>query len=148
MTTLPAHTFAGSTTVLPAFEDVAVPPIRVSIKGKVYEIPPMPIDVAIVFRDAAAGNEAAFEKYPDADALYRAVLGPLYDELVQDKVPEAAVDRVLLTAMADHSHGRIHAEGIWALGPDPELHREYVDVTRRMWLEAQEQETPIDTEAT
>jgi hypothetical protein len=154
MTTLPPHnnsTFAGTTTTLPAWEDVAVPQIPVEIGGKIYLVPPMSIGSSLELGKAFAGDEEAQAKFDDPETFYRAVLGPLFDEFIADGVPAAAVDRVHLTAIQDWAHGRIAAESFWQLGPDPEIHREYVDATRRMWEAAQaakDADPRIDVEAT
>lgn len=100
-------------------------PLRLPVHGKTYEIPPVVAAEGIKFTAAASGGEDA-PFFSDED-MERMLLGPdLKQQMLDDGVPDAAIKRVLLTALADFQGGRSAAEIMWATGGDPKAMQEYV----------------------
>lgn len=105
--------------------DAVYEPLVLPIKGKEYTIPPVAAAEGIRFTAAASGVEGA-EFFSDED-MERMLLGPdLKQELLDDGVSDAAVKRILLTALADFQGGRSAAEIMWATGGDPKAMAAYV----------------------
>lgn len=121
------------------FDELANP-LRIPIGGKVYVVPPVGIRTAQQLRKAAAGDEAAAGEFADTERFYRAVLGKAFDEMLADDVPEQAVDRAAMTALADFQVGRERAAILWTLGDSPETLQAVLDATRRIAESATETE--------
>jgi hypothetical protein len=117
--------------VLKAFTEYTQAPLEVQYEpgGKVYRIPPMTIEAAAFIRAQAADPDAAREaaKGKPDDWITRIVLGPLWDEMIADRVPATFADRVYLTALAEHTGGREYAEHIFAEGVDPLVLKAYLE---------------------
>lgn len=100
-------------------------PLVLPINGKQYTIPPVVAAEGIKFTLAASGEEDA--PFFSDDDMERMLLGPdLKQQLLDDGASDAAVKRVLLTALADFQGGRTAAEIMWATGGDPKAMAEYV----------------------
>lgn len=91
-------------------------PLEIPIRGKKYVIPPMSFETGLRVSPLLEG------KTPDGindSELESLMLGPAADEMRADGVPPAAINRVLLTALAEYKFGRQAAEIMWATGGDP-----------------------------
>lgn len=105
------------------FEEV-YEPLTLTIGGKQYKLPPVVAAEGVKFTAAATGVEGAA---PFTDEMLRAMLlGPTYQTMLDDQVPEPAIQRVLLTALADFQAGRSAAEMMWVTGGDPKAIEGYV----------------------
>jgi hypothetical protein len=111
--------------VLKAFTEYTQPPLEVQYEpgGKVYRIPPVTIEGGAIIRAQAADPAGFLDQHAGKpeDWLYRLILGPVWDEMVADGVPEVFAVRVYLTALTDHLNGRDAAEKIFAEGIDPKV---------------------------
>lgn len=99
-------------------------PLKLTIKGKTYTLEPVEAAQGARFTAAASGEEEA-EFFSDDD-LRQMLLGPLYQEMIDDGVSDAAIKRVQLTALADFITGRESAAMTWATGGDPKALEQYV----------------------
>lgn len=100
-------------------------PLVLPVGGKTYTLPAVPKVEADRFAAAIGGGEDAPE-FSDAD-LESMLLGPdLKQQLVDDGVPDAAMKRILLTALADLQGGRAMAEIMWATGGETAAMADYV----------------------
>lgn len=105
--------------------DAVYEPLVLPVKGKEYTIPPVEAAEGIRFTTAASGEDGA-DFFSDAD-MERMLLGPdLKQHLLDDGVSDAAIKRILLTALADFQGGRAAAEIMWKTGGDPKAMAEYV----------------------
>lgn len=102
------------------FDDFATPPLVLPIRGKKYTVPPMGIKTGLILLRAVDHDPEAEALLSVGEALFRAVLGTTYDEMLADDVPMEAVDRAAITAMVDFKHGRTAAFICWRTGQDPE----------------------------
>lgn len=98
------------------YDEFTAGPMRLPIKGKVYEIPEIPYDAGLMLQKVEAGEA------PDLapDAQWRLLMGPAYDEMVADNIPALALERAILTCLTDYRLGRELAEQVWESGLDPE----------------------------
>lgn len=110
---------------LKAYEEFAVEPLQFPIGGKVYTLPELPISVGLKLSGAIAGKDEEFAQATGTD-LWKLVLGPLWDDMLADNVPTAAITRAGLTALADYQYGRERAEMVWETGADPKAIRKYL----------------------
>ena len=104
---------------LKAYEEVA-DFLVLPIAGKQYKVPGIGIADAQRFDAVFAGESD--EEIPDEE-FFRMFLGAVFDEMVSDGVPYPAMRRAAMAALADHRHGRVVAEIMWATGgeqPEPE----------------------------
>lgn len=110
--------------------------LKLPIGGKVYAVPPVSAElgprlqvVVAAGIDVAQGNEVGNDDRKVLDdlgeqQLYRDVLGPVYDEMVADKVPWPALKHAALTVMIDSVTNRDTAESFWQnLGKPPAAKR-------------------------
>lgn len=116
--------------VLKAFTEYTQGPLEVQYEpdGKVYRIPPITIEAAAIVHAMAADPDAPVPGLdPDDDyAMQRLVLGPLWDQMIAEKVPAFFASRVYLAALADFQGGREYAERIFMEGPDPKALEEFL----------------------
>lgn len=108
------------------FESFDDPPIRLPYKGKVYELAPVDAQFATWLIAARSGAKTPLAKMSD-EAQIRRLLGPAYDLMLKDRVPQKFLLRAELVAItevvADASNpgmGRKAAESVWRTGVDPE----------------------------
>lgn len=96
-------------------------PLRLPICGKTYTIPEPSFVDAITLQGLANGGDIP-EQLQDAtgEKLARFVLGPAYEQMVADNVPNAAFNRAIATAMTDVTRGRFAAWMMWKVGNSPE----------------------------
>ncbi|OZB79732.1 MAG: hypothetical protein B7X41_19050 [Microbacterium sp. 14-71-5] len=89
-------------------------PLVLPINGKQYTIPPVSFAAGVKINGIVDGTE----KMGDEE-FYRLILGSVFDEMLADKVPMAALDRAGKAALADFQYGRGMAEIMWKTGGDP-----------------------------
>jgi hypothetical protein len=105
-------------------------PLVLPINGKEYTIPAVKGIDGLRFNAALATptkdtSDGAPEVFSDAE-FTSMLLGDVYQQMIDDGVPEAAVKRAQLTALADFQVGRDAAEMMWATGGDPKALTQYV----------------------
>jgi hypothetical protein len=97
------------------FEEI-YEPLILPINGKEYTLPAVLASEGDRFTSAVAGTEDAF--FSDEDLELMLLGADLKKQMVDDGVSDAALKRVLLTALADYQGGRKSAEMMWATGGD------------------------------
>lgn len=119
-----------------AFEDLGdwaeLGGLKLPIGGKVYSVPPVDAElgprlqvVVAAGIDVARGNDVGDDDRKVLDdlgeqQLYKDILGPVYDEMVADKVPWPALKHAAMTVMIDSATDRETAERFWQnLGKPP-----------------------------
>jgi hypothetical protein len=123
------------------FEDYekVTDPLILPIRGKEYRIPEVGANdgnAYIVYAEKVA--EAVEARKTDSDAPFpepmatdeeykRMFLGSAYDEMMADNVPDAAIKRAFVTAIADFQRDRATAEIIWKTGADPKALEKYLN---------------------
>lgn len=112
-----------------AFADITefIEPLRLTIRGKVYEIPALPYDVGL----ALTSGPASTIDDMTPDEFRRTFLGAALDAMIADQVPLQYVARAALTALADFQGGRDVAEGMWASGGSPKALERWAEAKRR-----------------
>jgi len=101
---------------LKAFEDFAPEPLAFPVGGKVYTVPEIGWADGVRITAIIDGDEKA-----DAAEQNRLLMGPVFDEMVADKVPAAALSRALLACLTDFRTGdRELAARVWESGLSPE----------------------------
>jgi hypothetical protein len=105
--------------------------ISLPYKGKVYVVPSPPAEdglkaekISMLAARMMAGGEAPNQAVLDDDEevdLYRLCLGPVYDELLADRVSSAAIKHFGITAMLWVTQDQETAERYWGSGGDPSL---------------------------
>lgn len=98
--------------------DELVTKLELPIGGKVYVVPPVSLRVGLQLIAARTNPELAGETELD---LWKLVLGPVYQQMLDDDLPVDAVRRAGQTALADYQGGREVAERVWEAGIDPEF---------------------------
>jgi hypothetical protein len=102
-----------------AYEEFAQAPLAFPIGGKVYTVPALGLQESIRLERLLSGDE----KFPDgapAEDLWKIVLGPVWDQMVEDNVPSPAAARAGMAALTDFRLGRDAAEAAWEAGDNPE----------------------------
>lgn len=99
--------------MLKDFNDV-FEPLVLPINGKQYTIPPASFEAGVKINGIIDGAETMTD-----EEFFALILGPVFQEMVDDKVPSAAIIRAGQTALADFRYGRVMAETMWATGGDP-----------------------------
>lgn len=89
-------------------------PLVLPINGKQYTIPPVSFDAGVKINGIVDGAE----KMGDEE-FFRLILGDVFEQMLADKVPAAAINRAGQTALADFKFGRGMAEIMWKTGGDP-----------------------------
>ncbi|MGN8024693.1 DUF7426 family protein [Microbacterium sp. 22242] len=89
-------------------------PLVLPINGKQYTIPPVSFDAGVKINGIVDGAE----KLGDEE-FFRLILGDVFEQMLTDKVPSAAITRAAQTALADFKYGRGMAETMWKTGGDP-----------------------------
>jgi len=103
---------------LTPYESFAEEPLQFPISGKTYTLKPIDIPAGIRLAEIVSGKDKAAKNLA-GEALWKLLLGSLWDEMVADGVPLAAATRAGLTALADYQYGREMAEAAWESGADP-----------------------------
>ncbi|QWT24939.1 hypothetical protein KPL76_06170 [Subtercola sp. PAMC28395] len=104
--------------MLKDYQEFTAGPLVLPVNGKNYTVPPLSIEAGIRFDELASGRDHdAAQAAPNE--LWKLVLGPLWEVLLSDGVPSKALERIGLTAVADHQYGRDMAEATWEAGVDP-----------------------------
>ncbi|MBS0231726.1 MAG: hypothetical protein JSS52_11295 [Proteobacteria bacterium] len=94
-------------------------PLVLPINGKEYQIPPASFEAGARINGIIDGAEQLTD-----EEFFRLVLGGVFDDMVADKVPAAAITRAGQTALADFRYGRGMAETMWKTGGDPKAIQE------------------------
>lgn len=122
-----------------------IEPLVLPIGGKDYRVPLLGIADAKRLEENASPDSTT----PPMSNLeyFQVMLGPVYDEMVQDNVPFASMRLAAMTAQADYQRGRVVAQVLWEAGGDvtkaPEVSRQVVaSITAERGASAR------DTEAT
>jgi hypothetical protein len=102
-------------------------PLALTIRGKVYEIPPLPYEDGLRF---TSGDADAIDALTP-EQFRRTFLGEALDRMAEDNVPMIYVARAALTALADFQGGRKVAEAMWASGGDPKALQAWVAKQKR-----------------
>lgn len=105
-------------TALTEYTNFATEPLSFPINGKTYTLAPLGIADGLRLADAVTGNDDELNDLSGA-ALWRMLLGDVWDQMLTDNVPLEAATRAGLTALADHQHGRAFATIVWETGADP-----------------------------
>lgn len=102
-----------------AFQDYTefIEPLQLPIRGKLYTIPPMSHKDGLRLTPILLG-EGIPEGMTDVELL-QITLGAAGVEMESDAVPPAAIDRAMMTAIAEYKFGRGAAEVMWKTGGDP-----------------------------
>lgn len=106
-------------------------PLVLPINGKRYTVPPVSAKDGLYMSAVNDRIKALASKNPDPDLvmftdegeddLYKRALGTLWDELIADNVPFAALRLAGMVAFVDFSRGREYAEALWQTMSDPNL---------------------------
>lgn len=118
-----------------SFNDNLIP---LTWNGHTYIIQEMPTDVGTWLTLKSEAEKACrtvktpLDKMTDQEQA-RALLGPAYDQMFADHVPDRMVARATLVAIADWNSGRVAAEAMWTVGPgDPKALA--AEIVRRLEL--------------
>ncbi|MCU1408462.1 MAG: hypothetical protein JWM23_542 [Microbacteriaceae bacterium] len=101
-------------------------PLVFPINGKRYELGELGIEAGITLAGIVTGKNKVAARMEGVE-LWKLLLGPLWDEMIEDGVPLAAATRAGLTALADHQYGRDVAEITWETGADPKVLEPYLE---------------------
>lgn len=112
-------------TALTEYTDFAKEPLSFPINGKTYTLAPLGIADGLRLADAIEGNDDDLNDLRGA-ALWRMLLGDVWDQMIADNVPLEAATRAGLTALADHQNGRAFATVVWETGADPKALDRYL----------------------
>jgi hypothetical protein len=110
---------------LSEYTTFATPPLAFPINGKVYTLAPLGIAAGIKLAGAIVDGDPELDDLK-GEALWKLILGTVWDEMITDGVPLEAATRAGLTALADHQEGRAFAEVIWETGADPKALEKYL----------------------
>lgn len=112
-----------------AFEDLGnwaeLVGLKLPIGGKTYVLPPigskLGLRIVALFelgadlargRAPGAANEDLLDDDDEQD-LFKQILGPVYDQMLEDNVPWPALKHAAMTAMMDVVYDRERAENYW-----------------------------------
>lgn len=101
------------------FDEFSGGPLRLPIKGKIYEIDPPTAAVGLKML-AAYGGEATDLNNLGLREFWALLLGRAGEQMIEDGVPYTAYDRAGLTVLVDFNAGREAAEQVWESGLPPE----------------------------
>jgi len=101
-----------------AFRDLTdiLGPITLPIRGKDYTLPEISLADGLRLHAAGAGKAPLSVK-----DMLTIILGPVYQDMLDNKVPPSMIDRALWTGMADFQTGREAAEQVWEHGVPKEV---------------------------
>jgi len=80
-------------------------PYPITIKGKTYEVPQPDWPTTILVADIMAGKKTHLTGKPIIE-LYKTVMGPVWDEMLADKVPQAGMAHAGGVVVAFVTQGR------------------------------------------
>lgn len=89
-------------------------PLVLPINGKSYTIPPVSFEAGVRINGIVDGTDSLGD-----EEFFRLILGDVFDTMLTDKAPLAAISRAGQTALADFKYGRAMAEIMWKTGGDP-----------------------------
>lgn len=117
--------------------------IKLPIRGNVYELPEISAKLGIELRLEQAGKSSRLKSLSPEDEAAEYLGADLYQRMVADGVPDAAIARAVMVVLIDWQLGRAAAEAAWEAGINPEL------LAARLAAVAQEQtESTSSGEAT
>lgn len=117
-------------------EDI-IGPLVVPLRGKEYTLPRVSLTDGVRLTQALSNNGTVLW-----GELIPMLLGDTYQEMMEDRVPPAMIDRVLWTALADFQNGRESAEAVWEYGVPKEILKELMTVIQAQIPQAEEPTTP------
>lgn len=92
------------------YEDV-IGPLVIPYRGKEYTLPQVSLEDGLRMRSAAANNTSL-----SLGELMRIIMGDVAQQMLDEDVPPAVVDRALWTGVTDFQQGREAAEMVWENG--------------------------------
>jgi hypothetical protein len=96
-------------------------PLVLPIHGHEYEIPPLSFEAGVIVNGVIDKTENLTD-----EQFYRLLLSDaVFDQMLADKLPAAAIDRVARTALTDFKYSRELALTMWETGGDPKALQEY-----------------------
>jgi hypothetical protein len=96
-------------------------PLVLPIHGHEYEIPALSFEAGVIVNGVIDKTENLTD-----EQFYRILLSDaVFDRMLADKLPAAAIDRVARTALTDFKYGRELALTMWETGGDPKAVQEY-----------------------
>ncbi len=101
--------------------EFAAGPLELPYRGKVYVIAQPDVETGAKIT-SGLGDKGALRE-ADNETLWRLLLGPAFDEMKADRVPQAFVSRAFMVALTDFQIGREVAEVTWEVGSNPEAIR-------------------------
>ncbi len=107
---------------LKEFEEFLEEPLVLPIGGKHYTIPPVGAQEGVLLSALFESTRTGATTDLDDDSevtLYKRVLGPAFDQLLEDNVPTPALVLAGKTALILFLHGRTVAEKFWNAGGNP-----------------------------
>ncbi|TIH33677.1 DUF7426 family protein [Subtercola vilae] len=107
------------------YEEFDVDPLVFPYKEAEYVCPPLSITAGLKLAEMQRDSESEAAQQGPVE-LWKMLLGPLWDRLIEDDVPEQFATRCGLTALADYQYGRNVAEATWEAGVDPKALAELV----------------------
>lgn len=110
---------------LSEYTNFATEPLAFPINGKLYKMAPLSIRAGLRLANAVEGGDDELDDLK-GEALWRLLLGDVWDDMIADGVPLEAATRAGLAALADHQQGRAFAEVIWETGADPKALEKYL----------------------
>lgn len=94
--------------------------LRLPVNGKTYVIPDVDIELGLELLGVLNNDaDSSLAKAKTVD-LYKRLLGPVWDQMLADKVPIQIAIRVGETALVDATQGRALAKLVWKHGISPE----------------------------
>lgn len=100
-------------------------PLEFPYRGKTYVVPLPDFDTGATLTRITSGEDTEFRSKP-VQEIWKLLLGPVWDELVADKVPFTFIARCGLTALTDFQYGRDLAKAAWKAGGDPKALASYL----------------------
>lgn len=132
------------------YSTFAEKPLTFPYQGKKYVLPELTIEAGLELAGVFT-NKARAAKMQGVE-LWKLLLGPLWQQMIDDGVPLNFATRCGLTALADHQYGRARAKAAWVMGADPKRIAAYMNdqakatgnrASRRSKSTAAATETPI-----
>jgi len=117
------------------YEEI-VGPLVIPVRGKHYTLPTISLEDGLRMHAATNGGDLSLEE------LTTIILGDARQQMLDDGVPVAVIDRALWAGIADYQQGREQAEQVWEHGVPKAVLEELTRVL------AQAQTTPADAAPT
>ena len=104
------------------YEDI-IGPLVIPVRGKEYTLPTISLQDGLRMRSAADGGEVL-----TVEDLTKIILGDAQQQMLDDGVPLAVIDRAFWAGVYDYRLGREAAEGVWENGVPKAVLEELVTV--------------------